>query len=302
MAKEYNEQIKEEELEEREEIKDLIESTQHKLEDVIKAETNELKANLVNSKQRREEELNHLHSQYENEMRKREDEKHYSTQLIAQNNEKLDRTTSFIMQNFEKQIKQMFNEVSANLQKDEDEERQRSEAIRQRELELIEKIDKKNESINRLKYNQDDLENKLMRQSQQDLASTFERMEESKYKAESGPASKKALRKIEEKQKKEKEQTLMESEDLRMRQIMLEEKRVRELKELERKLRADVEASKLVRVSQEEIKAIEDRIMMKVETDKWQEIEQLEKKQRVKEEELKKQIREKNKNDDSEYK
>jgi hypothetical protein len=178
----------------------------------------------------------------------------------------------------------------------------KDDITRKRELELVSKIDKKNESINRLKSSQDDLEQKLMHQSQQDLASTFERMEESKIKAETGPVSKRALRKVEEKQKQEKEQTLMESEDFRMKQIIVEERRVREIKALERKLKEEVEAFKQVRISKDELQAIEDKIHMKVETDKWHEIEELEKKQMIKEEELKQKIKEKNQREDHEYK
>lgn len=299
VAKEYNEQIQEEELEQKEEMKDLIEETQNKLENLIQNQTNELKSNLNISKQRREEELSLLHQQYENELRKRDDEKHFSAQLLTQNNERLEATTNHIMSNFDTQIKDMFQQINTNLQKDEEEERRRDEVIRKRELKLINKIDKKNEKINKLRSSQEDLEFK-MQQSREGLDATFDRIDPKPYYKELDRASKLEIRKVEEAQKQEKEISLMEVEDYRMQQIMLEERRIKELK-----IKEDEERNRPkeeVKISEGELQAIEQKIQLKYETQKWEEMEELEKKRKKRECELQEKLDNKKKEEDNLYK
>ena len=100
IAKDFNDKLVEEDMEDREEIKDIVEATHSKIETLIRNETSELRQNLAESKRRREEELNRLQQQYLNEQRKRDDEKHYAAELITQSQQRLQQTAGELMKNF----------------------------------------------------------------------------------------------------------------------------------------------------------------------------------------------------------
>ena len=240
IAKDYNDKLQEDDEEEKEEIKDLVHETHSKIEDTIKREINDLKFNLNDAK-RRDDELSRLQSKLEIEERKRQEEKHYATELLNDNNSMLQKTSTNILSNFEKKLKEMFDHVNETLEKDEEEERQKDDIMRKRENELLKKIDKKNEEINRLKVNYEEAKQLTLRSSGQDFSNTFERIDKSKGIIGMAASSRAMMKQIE-KEKQDKELTLMEAEDLRMKQIWLEEKRIRELKQLEEKLQ--IEANK----------------------------------------------------------
>ena len=298
IAKEYNEQIKEETAEQSEEVKDLIEDTGTKIENLIKLQTNELKANLVSSKQRRDEELYQIQRQYENETRKIDDRMHFANKILDQNNEKLDNTTNHIMRNFESQIKDMFNKVNATLQKDEEKERERDDIIRKKELELLSKIDEKNKTINKLRSSQDDYEDEIKRRTKQEFDNTFDRDPEKSRRIHRNSRYEKT--KIEEERSiQEKEITLMEVEDFRMKQIIAEEKRIKEVKKREKEERE--KPKEQPQISQGELRAIEQKVQHEFETKKWQEIEEIEEKAKEKIEKLKGKLKEKNEEEDNLY-
>ena len=116
VAKDYNDKLQEEDDEEKEEIKDLVHETHAKIEDTIKKEINDLKFNLNDAK-RRDEELAKLNNKLEIEERKRQEEKHYATELLSDNNAKLKQTSTSILSNFENKLKEMFDHVNHTLEK-----------------------------------------------------------------------------------------------------------------------------------------------------------------------------------------
>jgi hypothetical protein len=297
-AKEYNEKLQEEEYEEREDIKDLVEKTHNKIEALIKTETSDLKMNLIDSKRRREEELTQLQLQYRNESRRREEEKHMANTLLEQNNQRLNETTNGIMVNFETKLKSMFGQITEKLKKDEDEERSKDERARKIEQDLLMKIEKKNEKITQLRSSNQDLEEKFNRRSHKSMTNTFERLDELKNTLNNAPASMRKLQELEQKKNQERELILMEAEELRTRQILLENKSKIIIIKLDKKQKeeADKKAEEMKKVKTKPTKADLEEIEHKVKTDlerqKQQEIEQLEKEFQQKEESIEKSMKE----------
>jgi DNA repair exonuclease SbcCD ATPase subunit len=297
-AKEYNEKLQEEEYEEREDIKDLVEKTHNKIEALIKTETSDLKMNLIDSKRRREEELTQLQLQYHNESRRREEEKHMANTLLEQNNQRLNETTNGIMVNFETKLKSMFGQITEKLKKDEDEERSKDERARKIEQDLLMKIEKKNEKITQLRSSNQDLEEKFNRRSHKSMTNTFERLDELKNTLNNAPASMRKLQELEQKKNQERELILMEAEELRTRQILLENKSKIIITKLDKKQREEAEkkAEEMKKVKTKPTKADLEEIEHKVKTDlerqKQQEIEQLEKEFQQKEESIEKSMKE----------
>ena len=137
----------------------------------------------------------------------------------------------------------MFDQIAQNEERNEEERRRKDAENRQKEMALLDKIDKKNEVIHQLRSSQEDFEAKSLRLSQRELTNTFDRLEDRKSLSRLSSQPRSVQRQLE-KEKQDKEQTLMEAEDFRMRQIMLEEKRLREIKELEAKYNCAIEVGR----------------------------------------------------------
>ena len=297
IAKEYNDKLQEDEDEVKEEIKDLVHDTHSKIEDTIKREINDLKYTLNDAK-RRDDDIARLQNKLELDERKRQEEKHYATELLNDNNSKLQETSAAILSNFETKLKDMFDHVNETLEKDEEKEKIKEDIVRKRENELLKKIDKKNEEINKLKSNYEDTKQQSLRSSRQDFSNTFDRIEQSKSITNMAAIPRSVQKQIE-REKQDKEFIQMEAEDFRMKQIRLEEKRIRELKQLEEKLmieankRLELEIQKQSKLNERDLKLIEEKITIQVEEKKWKELEELEAKRKEREANQQKEIIEK---------
>ena len=192
----------------------------------------------------------------------------------------------------------MFDHVNETLEKDEEKEKIKEDIVRKRENELLKKIDKKNEEINKLKSNYEDTKQQSLRSSRQDFSNTFDRIEQSKSITNMAAIPRSVQKQIE-REKQDKEFTQMEAEDFRMKQIRLEEKRIRELKQLEEKLmieankRLELEIQKQSKLNERDLKLIEEKITIQVEEKKWKELEELEAKRKEREANQQKEIIEK---------
>ena len=151
IAKDYNEKLHEDDEEEQEIIKDMIQDAQTKILTTIRNETGALQDHLIESKRMKEDEFNRLDQRHEDYFRELEEEKHIGQQIMTQND------VSPLMQNFESEIKEIFKEVYSRLEKDEDEERRKDENFIKIEQNHLNKIQEKNDKINELKSYRDEL-------------------------------------------------------------------------------------------------------------------------------------------------
>ena len=287
IAKDYNEKMQEDDEEEQEVIKDLIQETQANMLSTIRNETGALRDNLIESKRFREDEFNKLETKHDEYRRELEEEKHVEKQIMNQND------IAPLMQNFEKEIKNMFKEVHIKLEKDEEMEREKDENFRKIENDYLHRIDKQNKKINELKSSQNDLKETIECQSIQDMSNTFNRLDMIQpVGAAANVDSQRQHQKQIEKEKQEREINQMETEDLRMKQIILNEKSEKEKQDLENKLKEEseirlkLEIQKQERLAQRQIEELEEKRELEM-----KELEQ----RRIRDEEFQKELEEENK-------
>ena len=258
-AKEYNEKLQEEDMEEREDIKDLVIKAQEKIGNVMVRETNNLKNDMVESKRNREEELFVIKSQCENEIRKREEEKQIANELYEHNTQRLQETTNGIMTNFQSKLDEMYTRIEKQLEKDAREEKEREDNVRNKEQELYKTIEKRNNQITELRNSQDDIMSKLNINSKVDPNDTFSRLEELKNTIANPPENTKELYELEQKKNQEIELTLMEGEEYRTRQIAMNEQHIKDLKDYQHNLQKAKQEANERKPTQSQIQASEQK-------------------------------------------
>ena len=287
IAKDYNEKMQEDDEEEQEVIKDLIQETQANMLSTIRNETGALRDNLIESKRFREDEFNKLETKHDEYRRELEEEKHVEKQIMNQND------IAPLMQNFEKEIKNMFKEVHIKLEKDEEMERGKDENFRKIENDYLHRIEKQNKKINELKSSQNDLKETIERQSIQDMSNTFNRLDMIQpVGAAANVDSQRQHQKQIEKEKQEREINQMETEDLRMKQIILNEKSEKEKQDLENKLKKESEARLELEIKRQE--KLAQRQIEELEEKRELEMKELEQR-RIRDEEFQKELEEENK-------
>lgn len=230
IAKDYNDKMQDDDEEEMEVMKDMIENTQVKMIETIRQD---IRPYL--NQPSRDHEIAQLHQKFEETLHEIQIEKEIAKELIKKND------ITPLMTEFEEQIRSMFKEVHKKLEKDVDDEHERDEQSRKIQQDLLTRIEQRDKTINKLKEQQHELEEKHMHESLE-MNNTFARDDRmlASGSISDRRAQLKSIRQIE-KEKQEREITQMELEDLRMKQIVLEEKRVRQMKEIEFKMKKDAE-------------------------------------------------------------